>query len=63
MNSASSDTGTSCPPNAAPDRGDDTARGLARHNPRMVMTMSISGASSRNFASCASRNSGDEGAA
>ena len=29
----------------------------------VVMTMSISGASSRNLASCFSRNSGDEGAA
>ena len=29
----------------------------------VVMTMSISGASSRNFASCFSRNSGLEGAA
>ena len=29
----------------------------------VVMTMSISGASSRNFASCFSRNSGDDGAA
>ncbi len=29
----------------------------------VVMTISISGASSRNFASCFSRNSGDEGAA
>ena len=29
----------------------------------VVMTMSISGASSRNFSSCFSRNSGDEGAA